>query len=769
MAPEQARGVRDIGPAADLYSLGAILYETLTGRPPFRGADVLETLAQVRDEEPVPPRRFQRQLPRDLETICLKCLQKEPSRRYASAAALADDLARFLAGEPIQARPVGVWERGLKWARRRPLGAALVVVSLAALVGLVVGALLIDEKRREADRHAAAAHEQEQKARASEEKARTNYERAERSYRLAHAAMDKLLGKLRADPRFQEGAWEELRKTLLQAELEFYTQFVEQHGDEPAFKAEQAQAYLRLAEVTRELDGGARAFAAARKAQALFTELARDYHDDVTYVAQRDKTQHLSALCNSECDPLAARQALLKESLAAVKVLAAAHPEDVDYLKQQAVILNSLAILESQDQNWQEAERLWNEALAVRQTLVDRFPDDPDLQFGLAKCYHNLGILSIRSIKSPRALAEARRLMQSLIEKYPHKASYRAFLALVDFNLGGPVARHRRPFESEAILREGLALAQPLVDRYPTVAGYRTTLAVLQVRLADQLWSRGKADAAFALYTEATKTIPPEQVHESAYARALEYLVRAHTGRATCLGRFGRHREAVWEWERALELEPYPDPIRLFGRACAMAQLGDHAEATRAADAVAKNRQDPFILYSAAKVYALSVAAAECGSPLAERYGARAVALLRQAIAEEDRQSALLARTVKVRWIMVDKDPPPAQRSGARAEPLPWHADAGGHRQFGTLVREGSLEPIRQRKDFQDLLRELRHQPAFPLKAAAPSTPASGNERPLRFFLMYDRDISGVVQQVQLQTRAHRHDQTGPKRHRCRS
>ena len=716
MAPEQARGGRDIGPAADLYSLGAVLYEMLTGRPPFRGANVLETLAQVRDEEPVPPGRFQRQLPRDLETICLKCLQKEPGRRYASAQALADDLARFLVGEPIQARPIGVLERGVKWARRRPLGAALVVVSLAALVGLVVGAVVINEKRREADRQAAAAREQETKARTNEDLARANYERAERSYRLARAAMDKLLGTLRADPRCQGGAWEDLRQTLLQAELEFYTQFVELRGDEPAFKAEQAQAYLRLAEVTRELDGGARAVAPLDKALALYAELARDYHDDVTYVAQQDKARRLGGLCVTGYDPFAARPTLLKESLAAVQVLAAAHPEDVDYLKQQAVILNSLAILESQNQNWEEAERLSKEAVAIRQTLVNRFPDDPDLQFGLAKYYHNLGNVHRSSVQAPRALAEARRLMQSLVAKYPRKASYRAFLALVDCNLGGPLLFGGRPFEAEAILREGLALARPLVDTYPTVPDYRTTLAVLQVWLADRLWHQGKADAAFALYTEATKTIPPEQVRESVYARAREYLARAREGLATCLGQFGRHREAVWEWERALELVPYPDSRLPFGRACALAQLGDHAQATRAADAVAKNRQDPYFLYSTAKVYALSVAAVEGGSPLAERYGARAVALLRQAIAEEDRQSARVARVV--RRFRVEKDPLPAERSSARAEPLPWNEEAGRHQRFGTLVREGSLEPIRQREDFQEVLRELRQQRAVPPKTA---------------------------------------------------
>ncbi len=153
MAPEQAEGRnREVGPPADVYALGAILYELLTGRPPFRAATVLETLDQVKNAEPVPPGKLQPGLARDLETICLKCLQKDPSRRYATAGDLADDLQRWLAGSSISARPVPGWERAWRWARRRPAVAALsALILLISAVSFVLIALLWSRAEDRAD------------------------------------------------------------------------------------------------------------------------------------------------------------------------------------------------------------------------------------------------------------------------------------------------------------------------------------------------------------------------------------------------------------------------------------------------------------------------------------------------------------------------------------------------------------------------------------------------------------------------------------------
>ena len=155
MAPEQAEGRTDaIGPACDVYALGAILYEALTGRPPFRGQSLLETLRQVIANEPEAPRRIRPAVPRDLEAICLKCLEKNPARRYVSAETLADDLRRFATGEPVVARRLSHPGRVLKWVRRRPVWAgamALVVVVLVAFAGRGYAEREGDRKKIEAE------------------------------------------------------------------------------------------------------------------------------------------------------------------------------------------------------------------------------------------------------------------------------------------------------------------------------------------------------------------------------------------------------------------------------------------------------------------------------------------------------------------------------------------------------------------------------------------------------------------------------------------
>ncbi|HZY83737.1 MAG TPA: serine/threonine-protein kinase, partial [Gemmataceae bacterium] len=192
MAPEQAEGKREVGPAADTYALGAVLYHLLTGRPPFVAETPLDTVLRVRLEDPVPPTVLQPRVPRDLETVCLKCLQKSPERRYAAAADLADDLRRFLAGVPVRARPVSRGERALRWAKRQPAAAALLGVSLAAAAILAAATALLAASNQRERRHREAAQTAERQAREQGAEVSRQRDRAVAQRHLAHAALEEI-------------------------------------------------------------------------------------------------------------------------------------------------------------------------------------------------------------------------------------------------------------------------------------------------------------------------------------------------------------------------------------------------------------------------------------------------------------------------------------------------------------------------------------------------------------------------------------------------
>ncbi len=176
MAPEQASGqVRAIDARTDVYALGAVLYECLTGRPPFRAATAMDTLMQVLQNEPVPPGRLAARCPRELETICLKCLEKQQDKRYDTAVSLAEDLRRFQSGESIAARPAGTAERAVKWVKRRPLVSALLALIALLAVGGAAGILTAYSVAVEQEK--AARHESEQ-AREAERKTGIERDRA---------------------------------------------------------------------------------------------------------------------------------------------------------------------------------------------------------------------------------------------------------------------------------------------------------------------------------------------------------------------------------------------------------------------------------------------------------------------------------------------------------------------------------------------------------------------------------------------------------------
>jgi formylglycine-generating enzyme required for sulfatase activity/tRNA A-37 threonylcarbamoyl transferase component Bud32 len=222
MAPEQASGKgKGAGPAADVWAVGAVLYRVLTGRPPFLAATDFDTLIQVIDSEPVAPRQLNPVVPRDLETICLKCLQKGPAKRYASAEDLADDLRRFLAGEPIRARPVGAVERTAKWVRRNrvvtALAAAVLLVTLVGVAGVVWKYLDAERQKGIALENEEAAQKEAARANKAREFLVSIFKKAETDVKGGNVTVRELLAEAETDIPGKFADQPELRGELVKA------------------------------------------------------------------------------------------------------------------------------------------------------------------------------------------------------------------------------------------------------------------------------------------------------------------------------------------------------------------------------------------------------------------------------------------------------------------------------------------------------------------------------------------------------------------------
>jgi tetratricopeptide (TPR) repeat protein/tRNA A-37 threonylcarbamoyl transferase component Bud32 len=252
MAPEQVVGKAGaVGPAADIYALGALLYEMLTGRPPFRGETVSETERQVVVNDPVPPSRLNPRVPRDLETICMKCLHKDPQRRYAHAAALAEDVRRFVEGRPIQARRISPLERAWRWCGRNPAGAALAATVLILLGLSIGGALWVQrqqlERRMEAELRRG-------RARLAIEEALRHQEDLRQQGRWEEARSELTL----AETRLSDAASDELRHRLIQGHSDL-DEVIKAEAENPGLVLRMAVAEAELGRAGRVEDLLARA------------------------------------------------------------------------------------------------------------------------------------------------------------------------------------------------------------------------------------------------------------------------------------------------------------------------------------------------------------------------------------------------------------------------------------------------------------------------------------------------------------------------------
>ena len=325
MAPEQAVSGAPVGIPADVYSLGAILYELITGRPPFQGTSSWETMMQVVHQPVTHPSQYRKGISRDLETISLTCLEKQPEKRYPSANALAEDLRRHLAGEPIVARPVGTAVKLIMWCRRKPavagLAAALMLVFVAGFAGVVTQWIRAERNFREA-------RDQERKAVANAREARDQERRAVGNYRLAREAVDDTMTRISENRLFSEPGLQGLRKELLTSALRFYREFVTFQGDDPSAKVELMGAYTRLGTITEEIGSIEEAKAFFLKGLESTQALADVQPDDATLMSGR--AEALRALSFAQLTSRQVVESMLtgEQSVTIYRALNRAHPGD---------------------------------------------------------------------------------------------------------------------------------------------------------------------------------------------------------------------------------------------------------------------------------------------------------------------------------------------------------------------------------------------------------------------------------------------------------
>jgi tetratricopeptide (TPR) repeat protein len=480
MSPEQAQAKRVlVDQRTDVYSLGVTLYELMTLEPAFAGRDRQELLRQIALEEPRPPRRLNKAIPAELETIVLKAMEKNPAERYATAQELADDLERYLKDEPIRARRPSLVMRLRKWVRRhKPV----------VVTGMVTGAVLLAAVTLSTLMAAGRLREQLDETRKAKETAESNL-------RLARQAVDEMYTKVAKDlnPQLHPLPFQ---RDVLEKALGFYQEFARRKSGDPAARRETASAWLRVGNIHWNLGHRRQAKHACDKAVAVLEELAGELPADPERRAWLASAFSLRGRLLASAGQRQQAEKCFRQVLALYGKLVADDPDNAKHRDGLAGAHEALGQMLFDRPH--AAEKLLRTAVKLREELVAERRDQTHYRTALGSSYVNLGSFLAGMFRFPeaeRALQQAMKLFDQSVG-LPDQMSARLQRSAAEFHLGRVLAGSRRRQAAERAYRHATAELETFVAVVPHVPAYQQDLAGRSAKLATFLAQAGKKDEA---------------------------------------------------------------------------------------------------------------------------------------------------------------------------------------------------------------------------------------------------------------------------------
>lgn len=540
MSPEQALGKTAlVDHRTDIYSLGITLYELATLRHPCEGAAHAETAIEYSRSQWQRPRAWNRSIPADFEVIVLKAMAEDRDDRYATARELAEDLRRFVEGEPILARPPSLATRVEKWARRhqRTVAASLTALALA-LIGVVVGLVMIAGERAEKD----AAY---QAARQSNTKAEINFRRAEAKFRQTREVLDRFGARVNQMLANDLPGAEGVRRKLLAEMLPYYRDFAREAAHDSSLQADLAMTYSKIGHLSEQIGSLEEAEQAYRDAQTIFEQLVKAQAGDLQH--QRS----LALCCNNlgqvllKRGDMPAARTELQRALTIQQTLAKHSPVATEVQPELATTHVNLGLLFGQLSQPTQASEHQQAAIEIQETIRAADPQNEANLHSLAASYNNLSSLSLSQPTVARQWVErAIKLQIALVRQFPARRNYQGDLALSYNNLGTIHAQLTNHRAAELCFRDAILIQERLVKVAPLVSSYQRELAASFNNLG---MAQTNARAFAAAETTFGRALELQQELVAAHPQDLNLL----SGLGGIYNNLGMVQQQNEQWEKA--------------------------------------------------------------------------------------------------------------------------------------------------------------------------------------------------------------------------